>query len=118
MKKLYLLITILALGNMACAQSQEVYYAAYPTLTPDGKTVIFSYEGDLWKVDIGNPVAVRLTAMQGEETDPRVSPDGKWLAFSSNQFGYNDVYIMPLTGGEIKQLTYSDANDQVDSWSW
>jgi tricorn protease len=119
MKKLYpILVLIFAFHSLAHAQSPEVYFTSYPTLTPDAKTVIFSYEGDLWKVDIGNPVATRLTAMQGEETSPHVSPDGKWLAFSSNQFGNNDVYVMPLAGGEIKQLTYHDANDQVDSWSW
>ena len=119
MKKLYLsFFSIVLISNFAKAQSQETYFTSYPTLTPDGKTVIFSYEGDLWKADIGNPVALRLTAMQGEEISPRVSPDGKWLAFSSNQFGNNDVYVMPLAGGEIKQLTFHDANDQVDSWSW
>ena len=119
MKKLNLLLfSIFAFYTFAKAQSPEVFFTSYPTLTPDAKTVIFSYEGDLWKVDLGNPSAVRLTAMQGEETAPRVSPDGKWLAFSSNQFGNNDVYLMPMAGGEIKQLTYADANDQVDSWSW
>jgi len=119
MKKLYLLLfSLLLLQNFAKAQTNEVYFTSYPTLTPDGKTVIFSYEGDLWKVDIGNPAAVRLTAMQGEETNAHVSPDGKWLAFSSNQFGNNDVYVMPLAGGEIRQLTYHDAGDEVDSWSW
>jgi tricorn protease len=119
MKKLYLLLfSALIFQGSANAQSKDVYFTSYPTLTPDGKTVIFSYEGDLWKADIDNPIAVRLTAMQGEETSPRVSPDGKWVAFSSNQFGNNDVYVMPLTGGDIKQLTYHDANDAVDSWSW
>src|SRR5258707_5381619 len=119
MKKLYLaFFSILLFQNLVKAQNHEVYFASYPTLTPDGKTVIFSYEGDLWKTDLNNSVAVRLTAMQGEETSPRVSPDGKWLAFSSNQFGNNDVYVMPLAGGEIKQLTFHEANDQVDSWSW
>jgi len=119
MKKLYLLFfAVFAATVFVKAQSSEVYFASNPTLTPDGKTVIFSYEGDLWKVDIGSPAAVRLTAMQGEETSPHVSPDGRWLAFSSNQFGNNDVYVMPLAGGDIKQLTYADANDQVDSWSW
>src|SRR5690606_19202171 len=44
--------------------------------------------------------------------------DGKWLAFSSNQFGNYDLFIMPLQGGDIKQLTFHDANDEVDSWSW
>ena len=119
MKKLYLLLfSALFIQDFARAQNGDVYFASNPTLTPDGKTVIFSYEGDLWKTDLNNSVAVRLTAMQGEETSPRVSPDGKWLAFSSNQFGNNDVYVMPLAGGEIKQLTWHEANDQVDSWSW
>ena len=119
MKNLYLLLLCAIFsGGVATAQTREAYFTSYPTLTPDGKTVIFSYEGDLWKADIDNPVAVRLTAMQGEETRPRVSPDGKWLAFSSNQFGNNDVYVMPLGGGEIKQLTWHDASDEVDSWSW
>src|ERR1700678_1258449 len=117
MKKLYLLLfSIFALQGFVKAQNGEVYFTAYPTLTPDGKTVIFSYEGDLWKADINTPVAVRLPAMQGEEIRARVSPDGKWLAFSSNQLGNNDVYVMPLAGGEIRQLTFNDANDDVDSW--
>ncbi|WCT12802.1 S41 family peptidase [Mucilaginibacter jinjuensis] len=119
MKKLYLLLFAAFLINAsASAQRQEVYFTSYPALTPDGKTIIFSYEGDLWKADVNNPVAVRLTAMQGQETSPRVSPDGQWLAFSSNQFGNNDVYVMPLAGGDIKQLTYHEASDEVDSWSW
>jgi tricorn protease len=119
MKKIYLLLFLTILfQNLAKAQTPDVYFTSYPTLTPDGKTVIFSYEGDLWKADLNNPVATRLTAMQGEETRPRVSPDGKWLAFSSNQFGNNDVYVMPVAGGEIKQLTFHSASDEVDSWSW
>jgi len=119
MKKLYLiLLSAFLVQNFTKAQNKDVYFASYPTLTPDGKTVIFSYEGDLWKTDLNSPAAVRLTAMPGEETNARVSPDSKWLAFSSNQFGNNDVFIMPMAGGEVKQLTFSDANDEVDSWSW
>ncbi len=119
MKKIYLLLlSFLTLQNFAHAQSADVYFTSYPTLTPDGKTVIFSYEGDLWRADLNNGSAARITAMQGEEVMPRVSPDGKWLAFSSNQFGNYDVYAMPLAGGDIKQLTFSSAGDEVDSWTW
>jgi len=119
MKKLYLiLLSGFLVQNLTKAQDKGVYFASYPTLTPDGKTVIFSYEGDLWKTDLNGSAAVRLTAMQGEETNAHVSPDGKWLAFSSNQFGNNNIFIMPMTGGDVKQLTYSDANDAADSWSW
>ncbi|MBS7566590.1 PD40 domain-containing protein [Mucilaginibacter sp. Bleaf8] len=119
MKKLYLLFfAALSAAPFARAQSPGTYFTSYPTLTPDGNTVIFSYEGDLWKADVNSPAAMRLTAMQGIETNPRVSPDGQWLAFSSSQYGNNDVYIMPMAGGEVKQLTYHEANDEVDSWSW
>ncbi|ASU33055.1 S41 family peptidase [Mucilaginibacter xinganensis] len=119
MKKIYLVfLSAMLFQSFSKAQTNEAYFTSNPTLTPDGKTVIFSYEGDLWKADLNNPVASRITAMSGEETRPHVSPDGKWLAFSSNQFGNNDVYVMPLSGGEIKQLTFHSANDQVDSWSW
>ena len=56
--------------------------------------------------------------MEGEETAPSVSPNGQWLAFSSNQYGNDDVYIMPINGGEITQLTFHESNDLVSSWSW
>lgn len=118
MRKLYPYLCALLLPAFVHAQSKDVYFTSNPTLTPDGKTVIFSYEGDLWKADIGTTVATRITGMQGEETNPHVSPDGQWLAFSSNQYGNNDVYVMPLAGGDIKQLTWHDASDEVDSWSW
>lgn len=118
MRKIYACLWALLFPVFAQAQSHEVYFTSNPTLTPDGKTVIFTFEGDLWKADINSPAAVRLTGMQGEETNPRVSPDGKWLAFSSNQYGNNDVYVMPLAGGDIRQLTWHDATDEVDSWSW
>ncbi|QKJ31552.1 PD40 domain-containing protein [Mucilaginibacter mali] len=118
MRKLYPYLCALLLPAFVHAQSKDVYFTSNPTLTPDGKTVIFSYEGDLWKADIGTTVATRITGMQGEESNPHVSPDGQWLAFSSNQYGNNDVYVMPLAGGDIKQLTWHDASDEVDSWSW
>ncbi len=99
-------------------QNSSVHFTLRPTLTPDGNTVIFSFEGDLWKVSSNGGDAFRLTAMDGIETSPSVSPDGKWLAFSSNQYGNNDVYVMPLKGGEITQLTFHQAGDRVDSWNW
>ena len=96
----------------------QTYFAAYPALTPDAQTIVFSYDGDIWKVPVKGGLASRITGMQGEEINPKISPDGKWLAFSSNQFGNYDVYLMPLAGGDIKQLTFNDASDEVDNWSW
>lgn len=114
--------TLLSLAIVFCSalsvKAQQPSFLSYPTLSPDGKTVVFSYEGDLWKVPTEGGQAFRLTAMAGNEIAPRISPDGKWLAFSSSQNGNLDVYVMPLEGGDITQLTYHDGADHVDSWSW
>lgn len=96
----------------------QAYFLSHPALTPDGSTVVFAFEGDLWKADINNGQATRLTAMQGYETSPRVSPDGKWIAFTGRQFGNADVFIIPVNGGEVKQITWHSSNDEVTSWSW
>ena len=103
--------------RLAAAQEQS-YFAAYPALTPDAQNIVFSYDGDIWKVPVKGGAASRLTGMPGDEINPKVSPDGKWLAFTSNQYGNNDVYVMPLAGGTIKQLTFNDGTDEVDNWSW
>ncbi len=100
------------------AQGGNAYFLSNPCLTPDGQTVIFAFEGDLWKANVNNGQATRLTAMQGYETSPRVSPDGKWIAFSGRQYGNADVFVMPVNGGEVKQITYHSSGDEVTSWSW
>lgn len=114
----YILFLFSLFLNVTLINAQETYFQIDPTLTPDGQTIVFSYDGDLWKVPATGGDAFRLTAMQGEETLPRVSPDGKWLAFSATQYGNKDVYVMPIDGGEVRQLTFHDASDDVDSWSW
>ena len=112
------LTTLLFVITLFSYAQNNTYFTLRPTLTPDADYIIFSYEGDLWKVATDGGNALRLTAMQGDETYPSVSPDGKWLAFTSNQYGNDDVYIMPLDGGQIEQLTFNEASDVVSSWSW
>lgn len=118
MKPKWLLNLILFISCCTTAQTSEVYFLSQPCLTPDEQTVIFSFEGDLWKANVKEGLATRLTAMQGYETNARVSPDGKWIAFSGSQYGNGDVYVMPIEGGDIKQLTYYSGGDNVSSWSW
>ncbi|MGE5343566.1 MAG: S41 family peptidase [Candidatus Omnitrophota bacterium] len=113
------LLTLCAIANgNETIYSENVYFTSTPTLSPDAKKIAFSCEGDIWIVDADGGNALRLTAMDGDETNPRFSPDGKWLAFTGSQNGSRDVYVMPVGGGEIKQLTFHEAADIVDSWSW
>lgn len=95
----------------------DVRFLGDPTVSTNGD-IVFTYDSDLWGINIDGGLAIRLTALDGEEANPSISPDGNWIAFTSNQYGNNDVYIMPATGGEITQLTFHQANDQVESWSW
>ncbi len=118
MKRTFLFFALLSITSILFAQNNQVYFAEDPCLTPDGETVIFSYSGDLWRVPAMGGMASQLTAMDGIESRPRVSPDGNWLAFSASQYGNDDVYVMPLAGGVITQLTYHQASDQVASWGW
>lgn len=112
-------ITLLTLSLVGLAWGQQSpKFASTPSLSPDGKTTYFSYNGDIWQAPTAGGEALRITALQGNATNPRVSPDGKWLAFTSNQYGNKDVFLMPLTGGNITQLTYSQASEDVESWSW
>lgn len=117
MRCILLLVVYGCMFQSAIAQTDDAFFLSHPCLSPDGKTVVFSFEGDLWKSGVGGP-AVRLTAMQGYETHARISPDGQWVAFTGRQMGNADVYLMPLEGGEIRQLTYHSANDEVNNWSW
>lgn len=91
--------------------------AHYPALSPDGKQLCFSYLGDLWVVSSEGGMASRLTVHIAHDAYPRWSPDGNWIAFSSNRAGNYDVYIIPAHGGEAHPLTFHSADDIVTDWS-
>ena len=80
-------------------------------------TITFSYLGDIWTAHEDGSDPHRLTDNIGREVYPRFSPDGKWIAFSSNRYGNYDVFVMPVNGGTPKRLTYHTGNDEVVGWS-
>lgn len=115
MKKIFTLLFAIWLADLS---AQDVYFTSQPYPSPDGTTTYFVYHGDIWKVPTAGGMATQVTSLEGDESRPLVSPDGKWLAFSSTQFGNADIYLMSLTGGEIQQLTYHDGFDFAESWAW
>ncbi|MFN0149077.1 MAG: PDZ domain-containing protein [bacterium] len=60
---------------------------------------------------------MRLTAHEGDERFARVSPDGKWIAFTAQYDGNDDVYVMSAEGGEPERLTYHPAQDIALGWT-
>lgn len=103
----------------------ETKLLRYPDIS--GNEVVFCYGGDLWKAKTDGGLAVRLTAHPGQELFPKFSPDGKWIAFTGQYDGDEQVYVMPAKGGVPKQLTYYPAagplpprwgyDHQVYGWS-
>ena len=100
------------------AADDVVSFISYPCVSPDGQTVVFTYDKDLWKVGIDGGTAYRLTALDGRASLPVFSPDGRHIAFSASPDGNTNVFVMPADGGEITQLTFHEAADRIDSWSW
>ena len=71
-----------------------------------GDTVVFSHAGDLWVAASSGGPARRLTSHPGEELFPKLSPDGRMVAFTGQYSGNLQVHVIPVEGGEPKQLTF------------
>jgi Tol biopolymer transport system component len=83
----------------------------YPSISPDGKTIVFGYKGDLYKDANTGGETVPMTLHEAHDYMPVWSKDEKWMAFASDRYGNFGVFVMPATGGEAKRLTYHSAND-------
>ncbi len=86
-----------------------------PTLS--ATHVAFVHGGDLWIADRAGGTARRLTSTPAVESDPHFSPDGRWIAFSSNRSGNQDVYVVSAAGGEPRRLTWYPAPSEARGWT-
>ena len=77
-------------------------------LSPDGKRIVFDLLGDLYVIPVEGGEAKALTESLSWDMQPRYSPDGKWLAFTSDRGGGDNIWIMPARGGEAKPVTKED----------
>ena len=95
----------------------RVFGASYPAPSPDGQYVTFSYYGDIWIGSINGGSARRLTDSEGYESVSLWSPDGKWIAFVSDRYGSDDIFIIPRDGGKPpKRLTYFSSGEYPLFW--
>lgn len=90
-------------------------YYRYPAI--HGETVVFTAEGDLWRVNTEGGEARRLTSHPGVESRAAFSPDGRSLAFSGQYEGRTDVYVMSPDGGLPNRLTYNGERSLVVGWT-
>lgn len=96
----------LALIFAVCVSAQTKLLR-FPDIHAD--RIAFVYGGDIWTAPDGGGRATRLTAHPGLELFPKYSPDGKWIAFTGQYDGDEQVYAIPAEGGEPRQLTYYPA---------
>ena len=81
-----------------------------------GNRIVFVYAGDLWTVARAGGVAERITSSDGQEVWPKLSPDGKTIAFTGEYDGNFDAFRMPVEGGTPQRLTWHPSLDQVAEW--
>ena len=86
-------------------------------VTPDGKAVVFELLGDIYQVPIGGGDAARITGGAPFDAQPRVSPDGKWIAFISDRSGSDNLWITKIDGSDPRKLS-SESQDAVISPAW
>ena len=110
MKKLILLLITAGVTAVLFAQTQPSWLR-YPALSPDGKTIVFTYKGDLYKVPSKGGTAIQLTQHEAHDFMPVWSPDGSSIAFASDRYGNFDIFLMKADGGEPRRLTYHSASE-------
>lgn len=114
MKKIILSLTALFAG--CCAWSAPLWLRD-AMISPDGSKIAFTYKGDIYTVSPKGGEATRLTTQPSYETEPKWSPDSKWIAFSSDRNGGQDIYVMPATGGTARRLTFNSVKETVEAFS-
>src|SRR5262245_3154849 len=100
-----LVASLLLVLAPAVPAQEPIHMARTPDISPDGKTIAFSYLGDIWTVEAIGGVARPVTQHLAHDLRPCFSPDGRWIAFSSNRHGSYDVFVVSSRGGKPRRLT-------------
>jgi tricorn protease len=111
--------TVLACAGAQAAEEPDsgrtIGYYRFPAIHQD--VIVFTAEGDLWRVGFRGGAAQRLTSHLGTESHAAISADGRTLAFSAEYEGPTEVYTMPLEGGPPTRRTYEGQNASVAGWT-
>ncbi|MFN7928578.1 MAG: amidohydrolase family protein [Blastocatellia bacterium] len=80
-------------------------------LSPDGQTIVFDLVGDLYTLPITGGEAKCISTGLPFDSQPKFSPDGKWIAFLSDRSGGENVWVMKPDGTDAKPITKGRGND-------
>jgi Tol biopolymer transport system component len=88
------------------------------SLTPDGNVVAFVKNADLWILQIeGDREPQPFITSPNSERFPKFSPDGKWIAYVSNELGPMNVYVSPYPKPDVKYLVSEEEGGGQPVWS-
>ena len=104
MKKTILFIAAALLSVVSIAGTTP-RWLRQNAISPDGKTVAFVYQGDIWTVASTGGSAVQITTNPAHDTEPRWTPDGKYIVFASYRERQKDLWAVSAGGGKPKRLT-------------
>jgi len=89
---------------IAAAGGVEAALPRFPQ--PYGDRIVFVADGNIWSAAKTGGTAERLTSAQGQDMFPRVSPDGRWIAYTEAGKAGTDVWVIPAAGGAARRLTW------------
>lgn len=97
--------------QLSSQENEEALWLRYPSISPDGSKIAFSYQGDIYTVSRTGGEAKQITLHEAYESHPIWSPDGTKLAFASKRYGNSDVFVVEAEGGTPERLTFHSSND-------
>jgi len=111
------ILSLFSLLFLSVAISQNNPLINTPNLSPDGQSVAFNYQGDIWTASISGQNLKRLTIHEAYDANPKWSSDGKTIAFQSDRFGNSDVFTIDAQGGIPNRITFHSANDAITDFT-
>lgn len=115
MKKI-LLALIAPLATASAMAQSDPLWMRFPAISPDGKTVAFSYKGDIWTVPANGGQARQITTNPAYDAYPVWSPDSRQIAFASSREGSLDVYVVGKDGGVPRRVTTDSGDEYPMAW--
>lgn len=116
MKKI-LILSIFSLLVIQLFAQKNPLWMRYPVISPDGKTIVFCYKGDIYKVSATGGTAIALTQNSAYDYKPIWSPDSKTIAFASDRYGNFDIFTIPIEGGVPLRLTFYSGREIPNSFT-
>lgn len=111
-----ILATLLGTYGLAAQAQDNPLWMRHPAISPNGKTIAFSYQGDIFTVPSNGGTAKQITSNAAFDSYPVWSPDGNHIAFASNREGSIDVWVMDANGGIPKRVTTNSGSEYPLRW--